>query len=125
MIGDMQHKRSESPRITQHAADRYRQRVEDISSVEAARRLAFLASDATRRPTPRRWTTVESKPGILFLYPHSDPDVCLIVKNDTVVTVLSRPVCSSWRKNQLDLTERRRRRDPYHRPSPGTPLEAA
>ena len=117
---------AEQPRISRHAVERYRQRVADIAPSEAARRLAELAADSTRRPTPRRWTEVAPAPGVLFLYPHADSDICLVMKGNTIVTVFSRVVCMGWRRSGDTTTRRVVRRMPYHRPSPGTwPLEAA
>lgn len=122
----MQTRHSQQPRISRHAIDRYRQRVAAVTSAEAARRLAEFAAASTRRPTPRRWTEVAPAPGMLFLYPHADPDVCLVMKADTVVTVFSRVVCFGWRAGQEFGPRGPERRRPYHRPSPGTwPLEAA
>jgi hypothetical protein len=115
-------------RISCHAIDRYRQRVADVLPDEARRELAELAADATRRPTPRRWTPVEPTPGVLFLYPHRNSDLCLLVRGATVITVFSRVVAMRWRKNEPTPSPagRRQRMEPYHRPSPGTwPLEAA
>jgi hypothetical protein len=126
MIVGMKPNRSSKPRISGHAIDRYRQRVCNVSSFEAAHRLAELASDSTRRPTPRRWTEVAPGPGVLFLYPHADSDVCLVMKDNTIVTVFSRIVCLSWRAMRDPGPPRPVRRQPYRRPSPGIwPLEAA
>lgn len=117
---------SPQPRISWHAIDRYRQRVATVTLAEATQRLANLAADSTRRPTPRRWTQVPPGPGVLFLYPHSNSDICLVMKGNTIVTVFSRVVCRSWRNRQVVEPRRPRRRQPYRRPSPGTwPLEAA
>lgn len=115
------------PRISRHAVDRYRQRVADVNPTEATRRLADLAADATRRPTPRRWTEATPGPGVLFLYPHADSDVCLVMKGDTIVTVFSRVVCLTWRTPKESGPRRRpARRRPYRRSAPGSwPLEAA
>lgn len=114
------------PRINKHAVDRYRERVADVSPAEAARRLAELAADATRRPTPRRWTQAPPGPGVLFVYPHADSDVCLMMKGNTIVTVFSRVVCLDWRSPRSTETRRPARRQPYRRPAPGSwPLEAA
>jgi hypothetical protein len=124
-MNHMQPHYSRQPRISRHAIDRYRQRVAAVAPAVAARRLAELAADSTRRPTPRRWTEVAPGPGVLFLYPHADSDVCLVMKGNTIVTVFSRVVCLAWRTPQ-ESGLRRPRRQPYRRPSPGSwPLEAA
>jgi hypothetical protein len=122
----MQPHPTQQPRISRHAVDRYRQRVADVSPAEATRRLAELAADSTRRPTPRRWTQAPAGPGVLFLYPHTDSDVCLVMKGNTIVTVFSRVVCLGWRTPKESGPRGPVRREPYRRPSPGTwPLEAA
>lgn len=113
------------PRISRHAVDRYIQRVDSVTPMEAAQRLARLAARATCRPTPRHWMEVASAPGTRFLYPTEDSDVCLVLKGDTIVTVFSRVVCMRWR-TAVDTTPRARIRRPYRRPAPGAwPLEAA
>src|SRR5438067_11225832 len=68
-IEHMQTHQSQQPQISRHAVERYQQRVTYIPPAEAARRLTELAADSTRRPTPRRWTSVPPGPGVLFLYP--------------------------------------------------------
>lgn len=114
------------PRISRHAVDRYRQRVANVTSTEANRRLADLAADSTRRPTPRRWTEAAASPGVLFLYPHANSDICLVLKGDTIVTVFSRVVCLNWRTSTSSGPRGFVRREPYRRPAPGAwPLEAA
>ncbi len=114
------------PRISRHAIERYRQRVEPVDTATAASRLAELAAASTRRPTPRQWTEVAPAPGLLFLYPHDDSDVCLVMKDNTVVTVFSRVICLEWRHAQQAGPRPSVRRSPYRRPSPGTwPVEAA
>src|SRR5579859_515683 len=114
------------PRISQHAIDRYRQRVELVDAATAADRLADMAAASNRRPTPRQWTEVAPAPGVLFLYPHDSSDVCLVMKGNTIVTVFSRVMCMRWRTRQLGGLRRTVRRPPYRRPSPGSsPLEAA
>ncbi len=114
------------PRISRHAIDRYRQRVEPVDTATATARLAELAAASTRRPTPRQWTEVAPAPGLLFLYPHSDSDICLVMKNNTIVTVFSRVICAEWGNVQQLGSRQRVRRLPYRRPSPGSwPLEAA
>lgn len=122
----MHSRTTQQPRISQHAVDRYRQRVANVTPGEAARRLADLAADATRRPTPRRWTGAAPGPGVLFLYPHADSDICLVLKRSTVVTVFSRVACIAWRTQRDSGSRRPARRQPYRRPSPGAlPMEAA
>jgi hypothetical protein len=123
--GSMQRQTSAQPRISRHAIDRYIQRVDAVTALEAAQRLTLLASRATRRPTPRHWMDVAPAPGTLFLYPTEDSDICLVLKGDTIVTVFSRVICMSWRA-PTDTSQRARIRRPYRRPAPGSwPLEVA
>jgi hypothetical protein len=112
---------SHRPGISLHAIERYQQRVSYVAPAEAARRLAELAVNSTRRPTPRRWTNAPPGPGVLFLYPHTDSSICLLMKGSTVVTVFSRDVCRAWRaKPEMDGARRFPRRPPYRRPAPGS-----
>jgi hypothetical protein len=114
------------PRISRHAVDRYRQRVEPVDAATAAKRLAEMTLAATRRPTPRWWTEVAPAPGLLFLYPHCDSDVCLVMRDNTIITVISRMICTEWRAERVANPRRLVRRPPYRRPSPGSwPWEAA
>jgi hypothetical protein len=123
---DMHSRPFQHPRISRHAIERYCERVAAVSAAVAADRLAEFAANSTRRPTPRRWTLAPPAPGVLFLYPHADPDICLVLKGDTIVTVFSRVVCLTWRTVQDSGPRRIANRQPYRRPSPGTwPLEAA
>ena len=112
--------------ISRHAVVRYRQRVASVSATAALHQLADLAASATRRPTPRWWTPVDPAPGVLFLYPHANSQICLVVKHDTVVTVFARVVCLEWRRPEGRTARHRPRKQPYRRPAPGAlPLEAA
>src|SRR5690606_13596456 len=70
----------QQPYVTRHAIERYQQRVSDVAPAEAARRLAELAADSTRRPTPRWWTNVPPGPGVLFLYHRANSGICLLMK---------------------------------------------
>jgi hypothetical protein len=88
---------SSQPQISRHAIERYQQRVSCVAPAEAAQLLAEFATHATRRPTPRRWTNVPPGPGVLFLYPHANSGICLLMKGETIVTVFSRDVCRTWR----------------------------
>src|SRR3954469_3212237 len=123
----MQTHYSQQPRISRHAIERYQQRVAYVAPVEAARRLADLVADSTRRPTPRWWTNVTPSPGVLFLYPRTNSGICLLMKGSTVVTVFSRDACRAWRGEAERVCARRSpHRPPYCRPSPGSfPMEAA
>jgi hypothetical protein len=126
-VNAMQRHQSEQPQISRHAIERYQQRVSFVPHVEAAQRLAELAANSARRPTPRRWTNVPECPAMLFLYPRANSAVCLLMKCDTVITVFSRDACRAWRSSEEMIGARPfLRQPPYPRPSPGSfPLEAA
>lgn len=87
---------------TQHAIMRFQQRVAPVSAAEAARRICAAAARAKARPTPRWWTPIAPKPGLLFLYPASLPGVCLLVRNGAVITVFERSQCRSWAAGPID-----------------------
>lgn len=81
------------PHITAHALDCWQQRVDPgCDRVEARRRLRRLLDTGRRRPTPRKWTrrTVDPGPGLAFVYSAHYPEVCALVRDRTVVTVLTR-----------------------------------
>jgi hypothetical protein len=112
-------------RLSIHSIQRYQQRVAPgTSSHAAARRLTELAADATCRPRPRHWTPAPPWPGTTFLYPHARPDLCLIVREDVVVTVVDRASAKQWASsNRLSVfAERRRLTAAYRRPAPGAAL---
>jgi hypothetical protein len=102
-------------RISSHAIDRYRDRVD----LKADRRSAFAAIGAmlaagTVRTTPHWWTTCRLEPDTRLVYSAVNPDVCLIIKNGTVVTLVTRALCAPSRS----VTPARRlgiRSDPYAR----------
>ncbi|HEV1997979.1 MAG TPA: hypothetical protein VGR61_07620 [Candidatus Dormibacteraeota bacterium] len=81
-------------RITSHALDRFQERM----SPDASRQMALgamreLLAYALVRTTPRWWTSGRAEPGTRFVYSDLDPDVCLVVNGDAVVTVLTRDLC--------------------------------
>lgn len=112
--------------LTHHAIQRFQQRVSDVAADVAARRLQQAVAQTRGRPTPRWWTPVKPKPGLLFIYPATLPGVCLVAYNGAVVTVFVRSQCLSWTRDaQLTAAPAVRRRAPYRRPSPGTPFAEA
>lgn len=116
---------SSGPRISRHAIDRYRQRVERVEPAVAAQRLADLAASSTRRRTPRRWTEVAPSRGVVFLYPHAAPDICLVMRNNTIVTVFSQVICLERRSKRHTRQARPVRRPSFRRPPPGSRTEEA
>src|SRR6478672_6239989 len=65
--------------ISDHAIQRYRERVEGVSRKLAARRLHELAHSAAWRARPLAWTRVVLHPGVIYGYSVVRPDVCLFV----------------------------------------------
>jgi hypothetical protein len=62
-----------------------------------------IASLAKARPVPRHWMRgdVEPSPGLVFLIWSRQPDVCLLMRDGVVVTVITRAMCSSAPKRHL------------------------
>lgn len=101
-----------TPDISQHAVSRYVERVDrGASRLEARLAISRLASLSRARPVPRHWMRrngVQPQAGVLFLYPSERPDVCLVVREHTVLTVLTRAVCVVRRPTHLRAIPRRR-----------------
>jgi hypothetical protein len=110
--------------LSHHAVVRYRQRVEGgISYVTAVQRLTALMSDAKHRSRPRYWTPIVPAPGLIFLYPHARPDICLLVKEGVVVTVVDRASARRWKEQErFAAMGGARSARPYRRPAPGADL---
>ena len=82
--------------LTAHAIGRWQERVDPhATKFDAARALSDLLAQGRRRPTPRRWTTAAPEPGLIFVYAAARPGVCALVRDGTVITVLSRALCRS------------------------------
>ena len=90
--------------ISRHAVERWQERVECGSADPDARGALreFLARGRVR-PTPRHWTTATPEPGLCFVYWSSRPGVCALVRQNTVVTVLTRDLCRGRRKAPPEL----------------------
>jgi hypothetical protein len=88
--------------VTVHAIVRYQQRVDGNASPRAAAEaLAAIATRGRRRTRARHWMrgTIPT-PGTVFVYSAASPGVCLLVREHTIVTVLSRASCRRWRASQ-------------------------
>lgn len=90
--------------ISRHAVERWQERVERGRGTPDARGALreFLARGRVR-PTPRHWTTAMPEPGLCFVYWASRPGVCALVRQNTVVTILTRDLCRGRRKAPPDL----------------------
>jgi hypothetical protein len=104
-------------RLSRHAIERYRQRVDPAAS-DAAARVALIAFVMTgrHRPTPRWWMRdhVSAGAGVTFCYCATRPDACAIIAGSTVVTVVSR-----------DMYAERERPTHLRSVSPGRPATAS
>src|SRR4051794_36284800 len=76
--------------LSDHAIQRYRERVEGVARKLAARRLDQLACTAAWRARPLAWTRVVLHPGVIYGYSAFRRDVCLFAHDGTLVTVMSR-----------------------------------
>jgi hypothetical protein len=71
-------------RISRHAIDRYRERVDRTAERRVAfQALAAMLASGSVRTTPRWWTTCGLEPGTRLVYSAVNADVCLIVKDGT------------------------------------------
>jgi hypothetical protein len=75
--------------LTPHAIERYRERVEGVARRLAVRRLREMIATAQWRSRPRAWTEVVLHPDVLYGYSPGRPDVCLLLRRQVLVTVLS------------------------------------
>lgn len=110
-------------RLSHHSIERFQRRVApEASHLSAARQLSDLAGDAKCRPRPRHWTPASASPGTTFLYPHARPDLCLIVREGVVVTVVDRASARRWAAAEPSPVRAVRPTSAvaYRRPAPGT-----
>jgi hypothetical protein len=85
--------------ISWHAVERWQERVErGASPLDARGALRQFLTGGRVRPTPRHWTTAAPEPGLCFVYWASRPGVCALVRENTVVTILTRELCRTSRK---------------------------
>ena len=96
-----------SLRITRHAINRFRDRVEPHATpVEASETIHQISRSARACSRPRRWCRlagVGTRPGSRYLYSADYPGVCLVVRGGAAVTVFSRQVCAKWRVPSLEV----------------------
>lgn len=86
-----------SARVTQHAIERYMTRVDPWASRERARAcVEQIVACGHVRPTPRHWMRhrVGMTPGLRFVYWAEQPDVCALVLDGSVVTMVNRGLYS-------------------------------
>jgi hypothetical protein len=79
------------PKVSLHAAQRWQERVDPMcSALQSYHRLVHFLSHGRRRPTPRHWTRVDPHCGLSFVYWAGAPDVCALVRQGTVITIVTR-----------------------------------
>jgi hypothetical protein len=76
--------------VSEHALARYRERVESLPRARARRALQRLLGQAEWTVRPRRWMPIVLHDGVRYGYPLTRPDVCLLVREEFVVTVMSK-----------------------------------
>jgi len=85
--------------ISEHAISRYLERVDrTISRREARIAISRVVSLGRTRSVPRHWMRrngIEPRPGVVFVYCSRRPGVCLIVRDGTVLTVITRRLCNA------------------------------
>jgi hypothetical protein len=90
--------------VSTHVAQRYQERVDRSASLTEARLAVMqIASLAKARPVPRHWMRgdVEPSPGLVFLIWSRRPDLCLLVRDGVVVTLITRAMCAASPKRHL------------------------
>ena len=112
MIIEIQHSelplRADRFDISDHATARFIQRVApkipDSSAVEI---FQCLVNQGRTRATPRWWMKhkITMTPGMRFLYWAHLPDVCAIVRNGTVVTVMTKSMFKSKRSVSMEIEQ--------------------
>jgi hypothetical protein len=118
-------------RITNHAIERYRNRVDPRASHDEARLvLSRMISSGRARSTPRHWMRhVSRTPGLVFLYWSDLPGVCGLVLNGALITILTREVCNAGKRHLRLVVVEIRAQQPQGTERPlrvvDTPPEAA
>jgi hypothetical protein len=82
-------------RLTQHAIDRYLQRIDTTATTTEARFvLGRLVCLGCVRSTPRHWMRhIQKTPGLLFIYWAELPGVCGLVLDGALITLITRELC--------------------------------
>lgn len=81
-------------RLSAHAVQRWCERVDPAASlVEARFALGQLVGNGRVRATPRHWTDADPAPGLTFVYWAQRPEICALILDGVVVTVLTRALC--------------------------------
>jgi hypothetical protein len=104
--------------ISGHAIQRWRERVDPGTCVPAARAaLAQFLAHGHSRSTPRRWMcAMKQTPGIRFVYSADMPGVCVLVRDGTALTVVTRTLCQPACRAQRERRRTGSRAYPRVRP---------
>jgi hypothetical protein len=86
--------------ITNHAVDRYHERVDPSATPSIAFwAIRDMLATGVVRTKPRAWTTCRLEPGQRLVYSALCADACLVITEGCVVTVLSRELCApAWKQ---------------------------
>ena len=100
---------SHSLTISRHAVDRWRERVDTSCRTDEARQaLAQFVGGGRSRPTPRAWMSgVRPAPGLRFIYSADRPGVCVLARDGTALTVLTKSLCRSRRRRRTPVVHDR------------------
>ena len=111
-------------RITGHATDRWRSRVDRTASAAEARlAIGRLIASGRSRPTSRSWMRdTRPGPGVRFVYSAAYPGVCAIVKDGAVLTIVTRGLCRGGPR--IVEAPRPRPRSPRLKPVPSLAWDA-
>ncbi len=103
--------------ISRHAIERFQQRVTPLSWATAHQAIEAIASTSRRRSRPRHWMRHldDRDPDATYLYNHRIPDVCLIARDNVIVTVYTRTTCKKWQTDQPGPPSRRGKTRPTRR----------
>ena len=90
------------PIVSKHAVKRYIERVDrGADDLGATLEIMLIAASARSRSNLRWWTQIAGqRPGTRYLYSATSPGVCLVRRENTIVTVFSRGTCHQWRHTQ-------------------------
>src|SRR5436309_2660215 len=95
-----------SPKVTEHAVQRFQERVDRCASAAAAReQLERLVVCGRARSTPRHWMkSVKAGAGLQFFYWSELPGVAALVIDGKVVTTLTRQLFRGHTPKQSQRT---------------------
>lgn len=94
------------PRATQHAIDRYIERVAPTCTRrDAVESINRLVSAGHARSTPRHWMrgATALTPGMRYVYSASQPGTCALVVGESVITIITRQMYRHAKRSILQL----------------------